>query len=91
MSQRKRYAIVGTGARAGMYIEALALTYRDTAELVGLCDLSQMRMAWYNQHLERLAGLPPRPAYHADDFDRMIAETRPDIVIVATIDRTHHQ
>jgi predicted dehydrogenase len=91
MSQRKRYAIVGTGARAGMYIEALALTYRDTAELVGLCDLSQTRMAWYNQHLERLAGLPPRPAYHADDFDRMIAETRPDIVIVATIDRTHHQ
>ncbi len=85
MSQLKRYAIVGTGARAGMFIEALTTTYRDGAELVALCDLSQTRMDWYNHRLGTA-----RPTYHADQFDRMIAETRPDTVIVATIDSTHH-
>ncbi len=82
----KRYALVGTGSRAGMYIEAITDVYCDSAELVGLCDLSQTRMDWYNQQLS-----PPRPTYPADQFDRMIAETKPDIVIVTTIDRYHHQ
>ena len=34
MAQRKRYALVGVGGRAGLYIEALATTYADVAELV---------------------------------------------------------
>src|SRR5688572_5435605 len=74
-----------------MYISALTSTYRDAAELVALCDLSQTRMDWYNAQLQKHAGLAPRPTYPADLFDRMIAETKPDVVIVATIDRTHHQ
>lgn len=85
MSQRKRYALVGTGARAGMFIEALTTTYREVAELVALCDLSQTRMDWYNRRFE-----PARPTYHAEQFEQMIAETRPDTVIVATMDSTHH-
>jgi predicted dehydrogenase len=88
---KKRYAIVGTGSRAGMYIEATTTTYRDQAELVALCDLSQVRMNWYNRQLEAFAGLPPRPTYKADEFDRMVRETKPDVVIVTTIDATHHQ
>ena len=51
MSDKKRYAIVGTGSRAGMFVQAIADTYKATAELVGLCDLSQVRMDWYNQQL----------------------------------------
>ncbi len=90
MSRRKRYAIVGTGARAGMFVEALANTYRDVADLVGFCDLSQIRMDWYNRQLQTLAGLEPRPTYRANQFDQMIAETKPDTVIVTTIDSTHH-
>ena len=31
------------------------------------------------------------PAYPANEFDRMLAETKPDVVIVTTIDRTHHE
>src|SRR5262245_45086449 len=91
MKRRRRYAIVGTGTRAGMYVEALGATYRKTAELVGLCDLSQIRMDWHNRRLGTLAGLPPRPTYRADGFDRMVAETRPDTVIVTTVDATHHR
>ncbi|GHO81067.1 dehydrogenase [Ktedonobacter sp. SOSP1-85] len=88
--EKKRYALVGTGARARMFIDALITTYRDVAELVAFCDLSQVRMDWYNQRLQTLAGLPPLPTYHAEQFDEMIAETHPDTVIVTTIDATHH-
>ena len=87
---RKRYAIVGTGARAGMFVDALCGAYRDTAEIVGLCDLSQTRMNWHNRQLETRYGLPALPTYGVDRFDVMIAETRPDVVIVATMDSTHH-
>lgn len=91
MLSKKRYAIVGTGSRAGMFVTAICDTYRDNAELVALCDLSQTRMNWYNRHIEQHYGLSARPTYLAADFDRMIAETKPDIVIVATMDSTHHQ
>lgn len=86
----KRYAIIGTGSRAGMYVDAIATTYHDVAELVALCDLSQTRMDWYNNQLSDLYNLPPRPTYLADQFDQMIAETKPDTVIVCTMDSTHH-
>jgi predicted dehydrogenase len=73
-----------------MFIDALSTTYRDVAELVALCDLSQVRMDWYNRRLGGLAGLEPLPTYHASDFERMIVEMRPDVVIVTTMDATHH-
>ena len=90
MTNRKRYAIVGAGGRAGMYVEAVAHTYRDVAELVGLCDLSQTRMDWYNRKLANTLDMAPVPTYHADQFSQMIAEARPETVIVTTIDATHH-
>jgi predicted dehydrogenase len=91
MTERRRYAIVGTGSRATMYVDATTVTYRDTAELVGLCDLSQTRMDWHNRRLATTAGIAPRPTYLADAFDRMVGDTRPDTIIVATVDSTHHQ
>ena len=87
----KRYAIVGTGGRAGMYVEAVTVTYRNVATLVGLCDLSQTRMDWYNRQLATNLQLPPVPTYHADDFERMVAECKPDTVIVTSLDATHHE
>ncbi|MCY4062995.1 MAG: Gfo/Idh/MocA family oxidoreductase [Chloroflexi bacterium] len=90
MSTRKRYAIVGTGSRAGMYIDAATGRFKHCAELVSLCDLSQTRMNWHNGQLRRRGGTLA-PTYHADDFDRMIGEAKPDIVIVTTIDAWHHE
>ena len=89
MTQRKRYAIVGTGSRAGMFIEAISKTYAESAQLVGFCDLSHTRMNWHNRQLQE-QGLPPAPTFHADDFDRMITEQKPDTVIVTTVDAWHH-
>src|SRR5687768_8210556 len=90
MSEKKRYAIVGTGSRAGMFVDAITKTYHEVAELVAFCDLSQTRMNWYNQQLiER--GCQALPTYLAANFEQMIAETKPNTVIVTTIDATHHQ
>ncbi len=91
MAQRKhRYALVGTGGRAKMFVDALAATYKDTNELVALCDLSQTRMDWYNDLLVEEHGHDPVPTFSADAFDRMVAETKPDTVIVTSMDSTHH-
>lgn len=91
MSNTKtRYALVGTGGRSQMFIDAILREYAEWNELVAFCDVSQTRMAWHNQRIADVHGAAALPTYHADDFDRMIAETKPDTVIVTTMDSTHH-
>jgi predicted dehydrogenase len=88
--RKHRHAIVGTGARSGMYARAIVVAYGDRHELVGLCDTNRTRMRWCNANYRKW-GLPADvPMYHADDFDRMVEVERPDTVIVTSIDRTHH-
>ncbi|PTX95588.1 Gfo/Idh/MocA family oxidoreductase [Opitutus sp. ER46] len=86
--RRKRYAIVGVGGRHTMYQDAIEKTYAAHAELVGICDLNPGRL-----ELARIRsqanGAPPPPAYAAADFERMIAEMKPEFVIVTTVDATH--
>ena len=93
MSQKKRYAIVGTGSRSSMYIKAICNTYPDRAELVGLCDSNQSRMNYYNNVFLKKGcnNHPDVPTYKADRFDDMIAECKPDVIIVTSMDRTHHK
>ncbi|KIX04557.1 uncharacterized protein Z518_05427 [Rhinocladiella mackenziei CBS 650.93] len=86
---RKKYAIVGTGGRSGFFYSAMAKDFRDTTELVAFCDTNQTRMDYANFKI-RAMGHPAVPTYKAADFDRMIKETRPDEVIVTSIDRTHN-
>ncbi len=86
----KRYAIVGTGSRAGMFVNAITNTFASYAQLVAFCDLSQTRMNWYKAQLEQ-EGKKSVPTFLASDFDRMIAETKPDTVIVTTMDAAHHE
>ncbi len=87
---KKRYCQVGIGGRARMYYEAIASTYRDTAELVGFCDVNQTRMDYANRIIQEVHGGRPVPTYRMDRFDQMIEEGKPDVVIVTSIDRTHH-
>lgn len=85
----KRYAIVGLGGRSRFYYQALAGQYRETSQIVGFCDINYTRMNYANKVLAEKFGYPPVKTYHAYDFERMIEETKPDIVIVTSIDRTH--
>ncbi len=89
--EKKRYAIVGTGGRSWMFIHALASTFRETCDLVALCDINQTRMNFYNREIGEKFGVPTVPTYPASDFDRMVRETKPDVVIVSSIDCTHHE
>ncbi|MEV4315275.1 Gfo/Idh/MocA family oxidoreductase [Actinocrispum sp. NPDC049592] len=80
-----RYAVVGTGARAELYVRALV---GGVGELVGLADVNGTRMAAHNDLIARLGG--QRVAeYAAGDFLRMLDEQRVDTVIVTTVDRFH--
>jgi predicted dehydrogenase len=90
-ARKKRFAIVGTGARSGMYIRAAVGTYAPHAELVGLCDASPTRMNYWNQVVADDFGHPPLPTYTDAQFDQMVRETKPDVVIVTTVDSAHHQ
>lgn len=88
---RKRYVQVGTGGRSHMYLDALMKDYAAYGELVGLCDVNQARMDFYNRLFQTDYNHDPVPTYKAHEFDRMIAECKPDCVIVTSIDRTHHR
>lgn len=87
---RTRYALVGTGSRATMYIDALCGTYADDCDLVGLCDTSAVRVAYHNRRLASLHDRPEVPGYAAGEFSRMLSEQRPAVVIVTTLDAFHH-
>jgi predicted dehydrogenase len=87
---RTRYAIVGTGGRCRMYLDAIAGAYAEHAELVALCDVSATRMDYWNAHLERGYELPPVATFDAAEFNALVEETRPDVVIVTSVDATHH-
>jgi predicted dehydrogenase len=84
----KRYVLVGTGARAVNFIRPLVGRFRDQAALTGLCDLSPTRITYYNAMLGKM-GHPVVPAYRAGQFEQMLDEQRPDVVIVTTKDSTH--
>ena len=88
---KKRFAHVGIGGRARMYYTAIAKTFSETAELVGFCDLNRTRMEYANRVLKDELGYHEIPMYGADEFEKMILETKPDTVIVTSIDRTHHR
>jgi predicted dehydrogenase len=85
---RTRYAVVGTGARAEMFLTALTVEHASRCELVALCDTNQLRMDAHNENLRR-RGLAPVATYPAADFDAMLVKERVDTVVVCTVDSAH--
>ena len=88
MADHTRYAIVGTGGRYAMYLRAIIRDFNNSAKVVGLCDINPHRLKVAAEYAVKL-GSEPVPTWGADAFDAMIAETRPDKVIVTSVDRTH--
>jgi predicted dehydrogenase len=84
----QRYAVVGTGARAEMFVRAIVSDHADTSRLVALADPNPVRLAAHNRWLEEL-GHPPVPTYRATDFEAMLAAERVDTLIVTSVDATH--
>jgi len=88
---KKKYVLVGSGSRSRMFLNALLKTHEASAELCALCDLNLSRTGYHNAEIKKKYDKGPYPVYPAHEFDRMIAEKKPDTVIVTTIDRTHHK
>ncbi|MFC1724988.1 Gfo/Idh/MocA family protein [candidate division KSB1 bacterium] len=89
-SNRKRYVIVGTGSRSRMYQNAILQDYSEYAELVGFCDVNEGRLKLAQDWAADAAG-KKLPVYDAVDFNKMISGTKPDKVIVTTVDGFHHE
>jgi predicted dehydrogenase len=85
---RKRYAIVGTGSRARMYQDAVNKAYTEHCEMVGYCDNNAGRLKLAQERNREQTGKDV-PLYDAKDFDRMVREQKPDVVIVTSKDSTH--
>ena len=82
---RRQYAIVGTGHRAtGMWGKDLVAKYSDEVQFVGLCDKNGKRV----EAGKKLIGADC-PTF--TNFDEMLSKARPDLVMVTTVDSTHHE
>src|SRR5918911_711851 len=79
----RRYVLTGAGSRAlSMFARPIAERFRESAALVGVYDTNFERA----NHLGNMFDVQV-----FDDFDAMLRETTPDCVIVATVDRYHHE
>ncbi|WP_245885781.1 Gfo/Idh/MocA family protein [Kineococcus rhizosphaerae] len=86
---RRRYAVVGTGGRSQMYLEALATTHADVGVVSALVDGNEVRMAYYEEFLAAAGQDEPPRRYRPEQFDDLLRHDRPDAVIVTSPDHTH--
>ncbi|MEX0686208.1 MAG: Gfo/Idh/MocA family oxidoreductase [Balneolales bacterium] len=83
--QKKKIALVGTGVRGtSFWGKTIRERYGDVVEFVGLCDINPGRLAYGKEYIG--ADCPT-----FENFDEMMATTKPDILIVTTMDSTHHE
>ena len=83
--KKLRLAMVGTGSRGtGMWGRDLVRNYSEYLEFVGLCDINPGRV-------ETGKGIIGASCPTYTDFEKMMKETRPDVLIVTTVDGTHHE
>jgi predicted dehydrogenase len=84
---KKRYAVAGVSNRAiSMFIRPIYRSFGDVAELVGMLDIDPMRFDVCEENIE---GCTDIPRFNENEFDKMVAETKPDIILVAGADFTH--
>jgi predicted dehydrogenase len=83
--KKTKLAVVGTGIRMiDMWGKDLLADYADYVEFVGLCDPNPGRVEFVRKYIGANC-----PTY--TDFDKMVAESKPDKIIVTTVDAFHDQ
>ncbi|MCL2641637.1 MAG: Gfo/Idh/MocA family oxidoreductase, partial [Phycisphaerales bacterium] len=80
----RRIAMCGASGRGSWYAERLTADYRKYVDLVGIFDINIMRATFVRDSADKEI-----PVY--TDFDKMLTETKPDCVLVVTMDSTHHE
>lgn len=85
LDRKMKIVLVGTGVRGlSMWGRDVVQAYSDRVEFVGLSDKNEGRMHLGKEYLQVTC-----PLYL--DFDQMLRETAPDVLIVTTMDSTHHE
>ena len=85
LNRKLKISLVGTGIRGtSFWGKRLVEEYNDLLEFVGLCDINPGRLAYAKKYMGVQC-----PTYI--DFDEMLVQTNPDLVIVTTKDSTHHE
>ncbi|MFG6685773.1 Gfo/Idh/MocA family oxidoreductase [Mariniflexile sp. HNIBRBA6329] len=84
-SKKLRIALVGTGIRGtSFWGKRLVDEYSDILEFVGLCDINPGRLEFAKKFIGT-------NCVTFVDFDAMLKKTKPDLIIVTTVDSTHHE
>ncbi len=84
-TSKKRIALVGTGIRGITFWGNRVLReYGELVEFVGLCDINPGRLEFGKKYIGVSC-----PTF--TNFEEMMARTKPDMLIVTTVDATHHQ
>lgn len=79
----KKYVLVGAGSRAlYMFAKPMTSDWKGLIAFEGVYDSNPVRAAFLSEECENV------PVY--DDFQRMLEDVQPDVVIVASTDCTHH-
>uniref|UniRef100_UPI0040477A5B Gfo/Idh/MocA family protein n=1 Tax=Mariniflexile sp. TaxID=1979402 RepID=UPI0040477A5B len=85
LTKKKKVALVGTGSRGNSFFgKFLKETYGDVIEFVGLCDINAGRVAFSKKYI----GVDC-PTF--TDFDKMLDTVEIDLLMVTTVDATHHE
>ncbi|MDN4481076.1 Gfo/Idh/MocA family protein [Demequina muriae] len=88
MTTRTRYALVGAGSRAQMFLDAIAGPHADVAELVAWTDTNPGRLDWsLRQEGREALGEPVR--FAPEGLAAAIVNANVDRVIVTSPDFTH--
>lgn len=84
-NNKLKVVLVGTGVRGiSFWGKRLVEQYPDKLEFTGLCDINPGRAEFAREYM----------GVDCDtftDFDQMVRRNKPDLVIVTTMDSTHHE
>jgi predicted dehydrogenase len=82
---KKKVALVGTGSRGNSFFgKFLKENYGDIVEFVGLCDINKGRVAYAKKFIGVSCNV-------YTNFDEMLEKETIDLLIVTTVDATHHE
>lgn len=84
-NRKLKVALVGTGIRGTTFWgKRLVDEFSDQLEFVGLCDINPGRLEFAKSYMGVKSPL-------FTDFEKMVKQTKPDLIIVTTKDSNHHE
>ena len=85
LNRKLKVTLVGTGVRGtSFWGKRLVEQYPELLEFVGLCDINPGRLEYAKEYMGVSC-----PTF--TNFEQMVTDTQPDLIIVTTKDSTHHE